>query len=254
METLWFKPSIPHPPRRPRHRGSSPAMMPLGGMFQLRAVQAIRSRRCAEGLEAVELGVAQSPDHAVLYQAIWSCFQQHQVRLLAAEVEGIDAFGDLLRWLEGPRDPERIEGQLPPGIGIDEVMPWALPPAGGIEYRLAVWMDTWSDPQGFALSLRELIGEPFVADALSTDVLLELQAAIALSRVAEPTEERDQLWARRVYWAAQALADPSFSELIHRHRPDLVPELRRLYGEATTARDGRELPVPVQLAMQLGTS
>lgn len=249
---LSFEPSIPVAPRRRRHRPAR-STAPPGGLFQLEAAQAVRDRRCATGLEAVEQGMAQSPDHEALYRVVWDCFQRHQVRLLRADVEGLPAFLGLLRGLQGPPDPELILARLPLGTEIDDVMPWALPPTGGIEYRLGAWMDSWRDPQGFALALEDLVGEPVVADALAADVLIELQAAIALAAVADPRDEIEQLWARRIYWAAQALSDPSFSELIYRHRPELVPELQRLFDEATTAAPGRELPVAVQLAMQLGT-
>jgi AcrR family transcriptional regulator len=75
-------------------------------------------------------------------------------------------------------------------------------------------------------------------------------AAVGLSRVDTDDEfmrkKVDNWWARRVFVATRAMNGRA-GRALERHRPELIPEIRRLLDEATNPRtldDGTEVAVP----------
>lgn len=225
-----YKPEIPDPPRRLPHRPLEYTQPPPGGPDQWTAVQSARTRKCAESLEAVARGMKASIDHASLYSQSWFCYNEvHQRPLMDARVVEIKEFKPLI---DSFRGPEELREELPDEV--KKLPEWFQPPVDGIEHRLLAF-DQSDNKDKFRVVMADLLGEPTLADQLTRDVLLEAQAAVALSKIDDPSDDVKQWWARRVYITAKVMDGP-IGRLIERHRPELVEEIQGLLDASTAPR------------------
>lgn len=235
---LFFKPRLPEAPRRLPHRPQEYTQPPPGGPAQWEAVQKARNHQCAESLDSVRRGMKASIDHATLYSQSWFCFNDvHQRPLADAELESWEDFPRLMEHFEGSREKR---DELPDEI--KRLPRWFQPPVDGIEYRLVAWRD-YDEKDRMGPVMFDLIGAPTVADQLARDVLLEAQAAVALSKVEDPNDKVIDWWARRVFYATQAM-NGRVGRLLEDNRPELIPVIEGLIEEATTEREPDETDPP----------
>lgn len=239
----------PKSPRRLPHRANRYNQSPPGGSHMFRAVQAARDKKCAESLVAVQQAMDVSSDHAKLYSQAWYCFgNTHSKALAAGSVEGEDAMVEL---------EQHFRGWPPPGeskitwTDEDKKVPlWYRKAVGGVEYRLEAWAESNGDDLMREV-MTDLKGEPTVTDDLANDIWVEAATAVTLSKLEEPTEAQVESWARRVYITSSAMRGRT-GQLLKKHRPELVPTLEAMLAEATTPKEGEELPKDVQKALMVG--
>ncbi|MCB9676011.1 MAG: serine/threonine-protein phosphatase [Alphaproteobacteria bacterium] len=248
----FFRARIPDPPRRLPHRPLRYTQPPPRGQSQFVAVQAARDHKCAESLDAVQEAMALSPDHAKLYSQAWFCFQEsHARQLVNSKVENYEQFAELESHFRGwPEfgDPEDLEW-----TAEDKRLPlWYRPARDGVEYRLEAWASSSEDDLMREVMI-DLKGEPSIADDFAADVLVEAQAAVALSRAEPRTPDIEEAWARRVYVVSSALKG-RVGKLLRTHRPELVPQLEEMLETATTAQaEGPAVPGNIAKAHKVGT-
>lgn len=260
----FFDAELPTAPRRPPVSGKRFDRRPPGGPEQAAAVQAIKSRRCREALDAVQTSVNRSIDFASLYSPAWFCFNDvDQAALDRARTDTFDDFAALLAHFEGDRpvqfgridDPEAMQSDtdvVDPYAGY--AWTWTSPAVGGIEYRLGRVLDVPTTakrgPPGLAEVMTDLAGESSMVDHLAADLLLELTAAAALAAAEERTPRMVDVWARRVYVSARILSSP-VADLLRAHRgSDVMPLAEAMFAEATAG----DLPAPVAEALEEGRS
>jgi len=240
---LRFEPDLPPTPRRLPVRPSRHAL-PAPYSPPLAFVEALRRRDCAAVMDAVA-EASEGGEHRTspLWRSAWLCFHDaHQRGLERAESRTWAEFASLLEHFEGT--PEAMAEATRGDPSRSRQPRWYRAPVGGLEYRLR----RFGEDGSMVDALHDLFGEPTIADHLARDVHLEALAAWALSRV--PPEDRTpeliDAWARRVYVTAEALEGPPGRSL-YAHRPELVPELRRLLDDATSVPAGTNWRVPAEV-------
>jgi len=209
--------------------------------MQWEAVQSARSHKCAKSMQAVARGMKASIDHASLYSLAWFCFNEtHQHPLLEGQgARTWDDFVFMLAHLEGTEE-ERTD-DIPDEI--KNLPRWYQPAVEGIEFRLEAWNNS-TDEDRLVEVMKDLIGEPSVADQLTKDLQIEVAAAVALSRIDEPTDRQVEWWARRVYVVANAM-NGRVGRLLERHRPEAVREIREMLELASNDRTDPESEEPI---------
>lgn len=246
----FFAAHIPDPPRRLPHRPLRYTQPPPRGANMFQAVQAARDNNCAKSLDAVQVAMGTSPDHAKLYSQAWFCFAENHSRALThAKVQDWEEFAELETHFRGWPEQGEAEIEWTPE---DKRLPmWYRPAVDGIEYRLEAWARSTEDDLMREVMV-DLKGEPSVADDFATDLLIEAQAAIALSRAPERTPDIEEAWARRVYVVSAALKG-RVGKLLKTHRPELLPQLQELLEVATTRQpEGPVVPGNIAKAQKVG--
>jgi serine/threonine protein phosphatase PrpC len=224
-----FEVQVPEERRRPPHRPQKYLQPPPGGSDQLAAIQAARNHQCGQSLATIQAAMDKSTDHASLYPQAWNCFNDTDQRpLLQAKAETPEEFAVLLPHFRGT---EHLDVEAP----ATAVPDWFAAPTGGIEYRLDAFSQS-GDHDLFVDVMIDKLGEDQVADHLIRDVLIEATAAAGLSHLEKPTDEQEQWWARRVYYATAAM-NGAVGDLIKQQRPEAVAGIDALIAEATRGID-----------------
>jgi protein phosphatase len=248
---VFFVAEVPEPPRRLPHRPLRYTQPPPRGAKMFQAVQAARDRKCAESLAAVQEAMGTSPDHAKLYSSAWFCFNETHARTLqVAEVESFEEFAELETYFRGW--PEVGEAELEWTTEDKRLPLWYRPALDGIEYRLEAWADSTEDDLMREVMV-DLEGEPAIADDFAADLIIEAQAAVALSKAEERTPDIEEAWARRVFVVSRALKG-RVGKMLRTHRPELVPTLESLLEESMTRQEnGPDVPGGIATAHKVGT-
>jgi protein phosphatase len=243
VASTFFAPEVPAAPKRLPHtaiRFNRPAPR---GPEQAEAVRAGRDKDCRKTADVVTGAISRSLDYASLYRIAWLCFEDaHQAPLRNGEAADVEAFYGMLPHFQGEWAPPAADA-APDGGSIVAAMRYDAPAQGGIEYRLQMFEQDVRE-NGFQAVMLDLLGEGIVTDHLGLDILLEATAAAAFSRLDDPDQLAEAVWARRVYVAASAMEGP-VGDLIRTERPDLATVIDTLVFESTGGDDGK-------LAMQGG--
>ncbi len=250
-DETFFAANIPDPPRRLPHRSLRYTQPPPRGAKMFQAVQAARDRKCATSLDAVQDAMGTSPDHAKLYSQAWFCFEEtHAGVLRTADVENFEQFAELETHFRGW--PEVGENEIEWTAEHKRLPLWYRPAVDGIEYRLEAWAESTEDDLMREVMV-DLDGEPSIADDFAADLLVEAQAAVALSKAEERTPDIEEAWARRVFVVSKALKG-RVGKLLRTHRPELVPQLEELIEQSMTRpEDGPDVPGNIATAHKVGT-
>jgi serine/threonine protein phosphatase PrpC len=217
---FYFDPDLPDLKRRYSHRASRSWGPPPPGPRQLLIAQSVKDGHCAAALVATMRAMGDSVDYGDMYKEVWLCFDvAHHQPLSTARAETPEDFGALLPHFEGTTEPSSVWPR------------WYLPATDGLEFRLDKFLSS-DEVDQFAEAMLDQHGPERLADELLRDLLLEAQAAVALSRLEDPTPPQVQWWARRVYTIAGAMkALPG--DLIRQHNPEGAELTEGLLDEAT---------------------
>jgi len=241
--SFYFDPDLPPLRKRYSYRPSRSWGPPPYGTGQLRIAQSVKDGECAKALVAAMEAMADSVDYGEMYKEVWLCFDvAHQQPLANARADTVEAFEKLL---------PHFEGTPQPSSGWPY---WYLPPTDGIEFRLDKLLAS-GDVDLFSEAMLDQYGPERMADELSRDVLLEAQAAVALSRIEDPTPRHVEWRARRVYSVARAMVGLP-GALIKEQNPENAELVAGLLDEATGGAwsdKSRTAPVAaVQEALAVG--
>lgn len=236
---VLFAPKIPATPDRPGHRPEKYLRAPPGGSLQLAAVQAARKKECSKSFATIREAMQDSIDYAALYPQAWKCFNvAHQDALASARATTLEELQPLEVHFRGAAPDEAAMKEKE----RSKLPDWYYPAWDGIEHRLDAFLVS-GDRDLLADVMTDKLGELVLTDDLTRDVLIEATAAAGLSRIEEPDEAVEALWARRLFYATRAM-NGSIGELIRVRRGDVVPQIEALLAEATKGADAALLADP----------
>ena len=245
----FFSTTIPDPPKRPKHRPAKFLASPPKSREQVISVNAARSKECAAALDAVDQGMAYSPDHAPLYEVAWGCFDAaHGGPVLAAKLYEPAALADLLPHLQGDPTLRPLDKEA------EKLPTWAQPAVDGLEYRLDAIV-TPKRGEKMVEILSDRLGAGRFADTLGADLVLEAEIAAALAAAPSLTSEQQIWWARRLFVVSRFTASPVWA-FVQSQRPDLSARVDAAMDAATHPKaangDLRPLPSEVSTALAAG--
>lgn len=210
---------LPDPIHFRPHRPTEFTRRPPGGTLQYETIQHSRNKECAVAMDVLNRAMQESQDYGSLYRQVWYCYDLAHFRPLStATATSVDDFRELIPYLQGP---------LPENAPADG---WASVATEGLEHRFEAWNRS-NDLDRFRTVMLDLIGPERAADQLGRDLLIEAQAAVWLSTLAEQTPETAQWWARRVYQGHRALRGPA-GDVIRAQQPDLAIYISQLLDRA----------------------
>ncbi len=260
IEDWRFAPEMPRPTKKlPHHPETWSQPTPFTAMSK-RVHQSLRERRCAEAHRLMaEEAIPESTAYAKLYSEVWLCFTTHHSHTFRPQPLQDDKRTSL-RDDEVQRTPQpqvvvrdltsfqsyliNMQGDTMPET------PWGEPAIDGIEYRLEAFETSVDDTDIFRAVVLDVLGPQVIADDLGRDLLVEAQAALALS-VLPDAYRNDQTilwWARRVYVVRRAMDGPA-GQLIKNQSLDLAKQIEVTLATAVPpppeepAEDGQPVPL-----------
>jgi hypothetical protein len=223
VEQAWYTPTQ-RPEAAIRTRPSQYTNPAPGGNHSKMVVEAARNGECSSALIRLESALLDSSDYAILYKKVWRCYTYSHQKPLKA---------NLTSWKEMRTLIPHFQGNTTSDATKDVKKPyWYRPPTGGIEQRLEAWNRSSLGDGLMGDVVRDHFSQEVVATNLANDLLIEVSAALALSRVQNPPAEVIQWWSRRLYFAGKFWDRPA-GQIVKLYQPAVVDSFEHMLNEAS---------------------
>ena len=230
-DTHWYAPT--QRPQEGVRAGPRQYINPApSGSHSKLVVEASRNGECATAMSKMSEALTNSSDYAILYKKIWRCYNVSHQKPLKAKLNSWKEMRPLIVHFQGNTATNRTKNDEESLASSDDVPAWARPAAGGIEQRLEAWSNSSLGDGLMHDVVRDHFSQQVVATNLANDLLIEVTAALALSRVQNPPDEVVQWWARRLYYS-QMYWDSPVGHIVKEYQPAITSSFEQMLKTAS---------------------